>query len=197
MELIANKTRMTEKEKIETFEKELYPHFDAVYNFLLGLTFDKTSADDLIQNTFLKAFKAIETYTRGTNAKAWLFTIARNEFINSYRKGQNRGKTVELEDFLAFHGEEDNGDSVYVDLSEEIYKNLMSDEVTNALQSLLPDEQLIVFLADIEDFKYDEIASILEVPIGTVRSRLNRTRNKLKKILADYGRSHGYRDKRK
>jgi RNA polymerase sigma-70 factor (ECF subfamily) len=136
-------------------------------------------------------------YDRGTNAKAWLFTIMKNAFINDYRRKSRRPNKVDFEDIKSFHQEEDTQYSGYFDLREDMFQHLMGDEVTIAINNLPADYRTVILLCDIEDFKYDEIAKILDVPIGTVRSRLHRARNMLKEELLSYAQKFGYKDKRK
>ena len=180
------------------FERELLIHADALNTFAYHLTYNDADASDLVQETFLKAYKSIESYHVGTNAKAWLFKILKNAFINEYRKKAKRPHMVDY-DGLVNINEEENGTnySSYTDLRKEIYENMMGDEVTNALNSLDERFRAVLLLSDVEDFKYDEIAAIMDIKVGTVRSRLHRARNMLKEKLKEYGESQGFEDKRK
>jgi RNA polymerase sigma-70 factor (ECF subfamily) len=179
------------------FYDELFPHAEALSTFAYHLTYNEADADDLVQDTYLKAYKSIRRYEPGTNAKAWLFRILRNSFINEYRKKSNRPTKVDYEEVVNYHNEEnDSGYSSYLDLREEMFQDMMGDEVTMAINSLSDEARMVILLCDIEDFKYDEIATILEVPIGTVRSRLFRARNALKEKLKAYAASLGYKDRR-
>ena len=181
----------------DLFHHELLPHMEALSTFAYHLTYNEADADDLVQDTYLKAYKAIRSYEAGTNAKAWLFRILRNTFINEYRKKSNRPTKVDYEEVVNYHNEElDSIYSSYLDLREELFDNMMGDEVTVALNSLSDEARIVILLCDIEGFKYDEIATILDIPIGTVRSRLFRARNELKKALKVYAKSLGYKDKR-
>lgn len=179
------------------FDHELLPHAEALSTFAYHLTYNEADADDLVQDTYLKAYKSIHLYEPGTNAKAWLFRILRNTFINAYRKKSNRPTKVDYEEVVNYHNEEhDSGYSSYLDLREEMFEGMMGDEVTLAINSLKEEARTVILLCDIEDFKYDEIATILDVPTGTVRSRLYRARNTLKEKLKAYAASLGYKDKR-
>lgn len=185
-------------EQAQLIERELLPHIDAMFNFAMHLTrFQDDEADDLVQDAFLKACRAVGQYRPGTNAKAWLFTILKNAFINRYRE---RAKAPGIEDIekVFFTGgvEEKEGPQKVVDLREEYFNSLLGDEVTHALNRLAPDFRTVILLCDMEEFSYEEIASILGVPIGTVRSRIHRARNLLKEELRDYARDQGFRDKR-
>lgn len=185
-------------EKNRIFEKEFAPHADALLTFAYHLTLYDSSAEDLVQETFMKAWRFIEKYDQGTNAKAWLFTIMKNAFINDYRKKGKQPKKVDIDEAIITL-DDDNGTPLnsYVDLRQEILENLMGDEVTMAINSLSIDSRTVVLLCDVEGFSYEEIAKITNVPVGTVRSRLFRARNTLKAKLKEYAESFGYTDKRK
>lgn len=186
-----------DKTKAESvFEKELFPHIDALKTFAYHLTYDEDDANDLVQETYMKAHRFIDKYIEGTNAKAWLFKILKNAYINEYRKKSKRPTRVDFEDIVSYH----NSDSVipgYLDLREEIFDGMMGDEVTTAINSLPIDFRTVVLLCDVEGFTYEEISKIIDVPIGTVRSRLFRARNMLKDKLKTYAQKFGYEDKRK
>ena len=183
------------KSKIEIFEKEFLPHIEALKTFAFYLTYDEEDANDLVQDTYLKAYKFIEKYDTGTNAKAWLFRILKNAYINDYRRMSKRPDKVGYEDISNYH-QGDTGENSFADLSEDMFENIMGDEVTKALNILPPEFKTVILLADLEDFSYKEIARILEIPVGTVRSRLFRARNLLKEILKKYATSLGYKDYR-
>jgi len=178
------------------FEREFFPQINALYNFAYHLTYSEEDSNDLVQETYLKAYKHIDKYQKGTNAKAWLFRILKNAFINEYRKKTNRPSKVDFDDIVKYQ-EGDQEGNLYHDFREEIYQNLIGDEVTNAVNALPQDFRVVLLLCDVEGFTYDEIAKIVEIPIGTVRSRLHRARNMLKKRLYEYALHKGYRDKRK
>ena len=178
------------------FEKELLPHVGALQTFAYHLTYNQEDADDLVQETYLKAYRFIDKYEKGTNAKAWLFKILKNAYINEYRKKVRQPTKVDFEDIVAFHDTDDDHVSGYSDLREEIFLHMMGDEVTTAINSLPIDFRTVILLCDIEGFTYEEIAAIIDVPIGTVRSRLFRARNLLKEKLTEYARQHGYTDVR-
>ncbi|MCB0549593.1 MAG: sigma-70 family RNA polymerase sigma factor [Phaeodactylibacter sp.] len=179
------------------FEQEFLPQIDALYTFAYHLTYNEEDANDLVQETYLKAYRFIEHYMEGTNAKAWLFKILKNAFINQYRKRSKQPTQVDYEEVVNFHGEEDTQYSSYMDLREEMFQHMMGDEVTNAINSLPVDFRVVILLCDIEGFTYEEISKIIDIPIGTVRSRLHRARNMLKEKLQEYAKSLGYKDKRK
>lgn len=178
------------------FEKEFLPQIDALYTFAYHLTYNEEDANDLVQETYLKAYRFIDKYIEGTNAKAWLFKILKNVFINQYRKKSKQPTKVDFEDIVTYQDEEDTNFSSYQDLREEMFQHMMGDEVTNAINSLPVDFRVVILLCDIEGFTYEEISKIIDIPIGTVRSRLHRARNMLKDKLKTYAKSLGYKDKR-
>jgi RNA polymerase sigma factor (sigma-70 family) len=179
------------------FEKDLLPHVNALHTFAYHLSYNEEDARDLVQETYLKAYRAIDSYDEGTNAKAWLFKILKNNYINLYRKKSKAPRKVDYEDFVGQHEKEESKLSNRVDLRQEIYQDLMGDEVTIAINTLPVDFRTVILLCDIEGFTYEEIAKIIDVPIGTVRSRLHRARNLLKEKLKFYAEKLGYKDKRK
>ncbi|MDQ3072140.1 MAG: sigma-70 family RNA polymerase sigma factor [Bacteroidota bacterium] len=182
---------LSKKERDEMFEQEFLPHLNSLYNFAIFLRNDEEEAKDLLQETYLRAYRFINYYEKGTNAKAWLIRILKNTFINEYRKKSKAPTRVNFED--TFQQADDTSDDVQnVDLRQEIYNNIVGDEIMNAVNSLPVDYRLIILLCDVEGFKYDEIARIIDVPIGTVRSRLHRARNMLKEKLKDYAEKRGY-----
>ena len=191
-----DKEENIEKRKEEIFEKEFMPQIDALYNFAYHLTYDEDDAKDLVQETYMKAFRFIDKYIEGTNAKAWLFKILKNAFINQYRKKSKQPTQVDYEEIVSYHDGEDPNYYSYLDLREEIFQGMMGDEVTNAINSLPVDFKAVILLCDIEGFTYEEIAKIIDIPIGTVRSRLHRARNMLKEKLKNYAAELGYKDKR-
>lgn len=183
-------------EQLAVFNNELMPQIDALYNFAFHLCYNEDDANDLVQETYLKAFRFIDKYIQGTNAKAWLFKILKNAFINQYRKKSKRPTQVDYEEIASYHDSEDASYVDFFDLREEIFQGMMGDEVTNAINALPIDFRTVILLCDIEGFTYEEISKIIDTPIGTVRSRLHRARNMLKERLTDYANSMGYKDKR-
>jgi RNA polymerase sigma-70 factor (ECF subfamily) len=182
----------TEEEKNEIFERELLPHITSMYNFAYKLTLDEDLAKDLVQDTYLKAFRFITSFVKGTNSKAWLFRILKNSFINDYRKNSKIPPKVDYQEVESFYNSDDAQYSLTIDLRSESVQNKLGDEVTNALNSLAVDFRVIIILCDIEGFTYEEISKILDIPIGTVRSRLHRARILLKEKLWHYAQSMGY-----
>lgn len=178
------------------FEEELFPHMDALKTFAYHLSYNEEDANDLVQETYMKAHRFIDKYDQGTNAKAWLFKILKNAYINEYRKKSKRPQKVDFEDIVSYQNSDSASSSKYLDLRQEIFENMMGDEVTIAINSLPIDFRTVILLCDIEGFTYEEISKIIDVPIGTVRSRLFRARNMLKEKLKAYAEKMGYEDKR-
>ena len=181
---------------LEVFETELRPHIDALKTFAYHLTYDDDDANDLVQETYMKAHRFIDRYIQGTNAKAWLFKILKNAYINHYRKRSKQPTRVDFEDIVNYHDSDDSKVAGYTDLREELFADMMGDEITVAINSLPIDFRTVVLLCDVEGFTYEEISKIIDVPIGTVRSRLFRARNMLKEKLKEYAEKLGYKDKR-
>ncbi|MEY4540710.1 MAG: hypothetical protein RLZZ306_2467 [Bacteroidota bacterium] len=180
-------------EKNRVFDKEFMPHIDSMYNFAFRLTNDEDDANDLVQDTYLKAFRFINSFSQGTNAKAWLFRILKNSFINDFRKKSKEPAKVDYQDVeTTYNSEEDAETNQTVDLRVESVQDLIGDEIANALNALPVDFRTVIILCDVEGFTYEEMAKILDIPIGTVRSRLHRARMLLKEKLKSYAKSLGY-----
>ncbi len=179
-----------EKERI--FEKEFLPHIGSMYNFAYRLTFNEDDAKDLVQETYLKAFRFLNSFQQGTNAKAWLFRILKNSFINDFRKKSKQPAKVDYQEVESFYNSDDVDVSMTTDLRVETVQHMIGDEVSNALNVLAVDFRTVIILCDLEGFTYEEMSKILDIPIGTVRSRLHRARNLLKEKLQKYAKSMGY-----
>ncbi|MCU0235246.1 MAG: sigma-70 family RNA polymerase sigma factor [Thermoanaerobaculales bacterium] len=176
------------------FSSGRLPYRDQLYKSALRMTRSVEDAEDLIQETYLKAFKYYERFSEGTNFKAWLFKIMKNTFINSYRKRKLQPPKVDfdevqegLEETLLEHGQ-----AALVDPESWAMAAEMDAEVREALLSLPHDYKMVVLLADLEGFAYKEIADILAVPVGTVMSRLYRGRRMLERALLSFGRRYNY-----
>lgn len=186
------KRNYTQDEKGRVFNQEFMPHIDSMYNFAYRLTFDEDDSKDLVQDTYLKAYRFIESFQEGTNAKAWLFRILKNSFINDFRKKSKEPSKVDYQEVESYYNSGEVDKSITSDLRIESLKDMMGDEVSNALNMLDVDFRTVIILCDLEGFKYDEMAKILDIPIGTVRSRLHRARNLLKEKLNAYAKSMGF-----
>ncbi len=181
-----------EVQKQEDFEEEIIPHLDAMYNFALRLTSDPSDAEDLVQDTIVKAFRFFSSYEKGTNAKAWLFRILKNSYINNYRKKSKKPNQVDYDEVSTFYETIRAERTDTSDLEDKMFRDLIDDDISQALEELPEDFRTVVLLCDIEDFTYEEIANMLDVPIGTIRSRLHRGRNLLKAQLMEYAKKRGY-----
>ncbi|MCC5943227.1 MAG: sigma-70 family RNA polymerase sigma factor [Balneolaceae bacterium] len=182
----------TELKKQQDFNDEIIPHLDALYNFGLRLTSDPNDAEDLVQDTIVKAYRFFSSYEKGTNAKAWLFRILKNSYINNYRKKSKKPHEVDYDEVATFYETIRDERTETSDLEDKMFRELIDDDLSNALDSIPEDFRTVVLLCDVEDFTYEEIANMLDVPIGTIRSRLHRGRNLLKAQLMDYAAKRGY-----
>lgn len=178
--------------KQEDFEVEMLPHLDALYNFALRLSSDPNDAEDLVQDTVVKAYRFFNSYEKGTNAKAWLFRILKNSYINKYRKESKQPYKVDYDEVSSFYESIRSERTDTSDLEQLLFRELLDDDITDALENLPEDFRTVVLLCDVENFTYEEIANMLDVPIGTIRSRLHRGRNLLRSELLDYAEKRGY-----
>lgn len=183
---------MQEVQKQEDFQEEIIPHLDAMYNFALRLTSDPNDAEDLVQDTIVKAYRFFSSYEKGTNAKAWLFRILKNSYINNYRKKSKQPSQVDYDEVSSFYETIRADRTDTSDLEDRMFRELIDDDISNALEQLPEDFRTVVLLCDVEGFTYEEIANMLDVPIGTIRSRLHRGRNLLKAELLEYAEKRGY-----
>jgi RNA polymerase sigma-70 factor, ECF subfamily len=176
------------------FEEQALPYMDQLYAAAMRMTRNPADAADLVQETFVKAFKAFGQFEQGTNLKAWLYRIQTNTFINDYRKKQrdpHQGTIDDLEDWQ-LGGAQSLTQSLATRSAEaEAIDHLPDSAVKDALQSIPEDFRLAVYFADVEGFSYQEVADIMKTPIGTVMSRLHRGRRMLRELLAGYARERG------
>jgi RNA polymerase sigma-70 factor (ECF subfamily) len=171
------------------FEREALVHLDVLYRVALRLTGNPADADDLVQETMLKAYRAWDQYEKGTNAKAWLLTILRHAFINEYRRKTRHPESVDLDNIEPF--------AVFSEVQDEdpqgaFFDRIVDDEVLRAIDQLPEAFRETLVLSDVEGMSYQEIAGILEIPVGTVKSRLFRARHLLQAKLYDYAVEMGY-----
>jgi len=178
------------------FHEEALPHMDAVFRFALRLSGSKDQAEDLVQDTFLRAFRAWDQYTPGTQCKSWLFTICRNVFLRQKERGQRHDEIVS-ENVDRTAGPFDVVNPVWVKAVEadpegDFFESIVDEEVLQHIQAIPEDYRVAVVLSDLEGLSYQEIAEMTDVPVGTVKSRLFRGRRLLQKRLFDYAVSMGY-----
>ena len=184
----------TPAQRTARFEQDALPFLDQIYAGALRMTRNPADAEDLVQETFAKAYRSFHTFQQGTNLKAWLYRILTNTYINIYRKNQREpivNPQDEIHDWemAAAHRHTSGG----LQSAETQALELLPNEIiSNALAEVPEDFRNAVYLADVEGFSYKEIADIMEVPVGTVMSRLHRGRKALRELLADYAREHGY-----
>jgi RNA polymerase sigma-70 factor (ECF subfamily) len=178
----------------ERFERDTAPLLDSLYGAALRMTRNPTDAEDLVQDTMLRAYRAFDRFEPGTNLKAWLFRIMTNAYINTYRKRQREPRRVssdEVEDFDLYQ-ELKNHDPRFSATPESIVlDSLVDSDIVEAIEELPEQFRLAVVLSDIEGFTYAEMAEIMDVPIGTVMSRLHRGRKALQKRLWQVARDRG------
>ena len=188
-----------ENKRRKEFEDIAMEHLDSLFSMAIRLVFNKEAAEDLVQETYLKAYRFFDTFQKGTNIKAWLFKILRNTFINKYRKTVNLPSEIFYEDVesvnsnLSYKQESDFAE--LTDTLETKYNDLgslMEDDVKRAIDSLPIEYKEAILLSDVEELSYNDIAEITNVPIGTVKSRLNRGRKLLQKSLWEYAKDRGF-----
>lgn len=182
-----------EEQKRRIFDEEFLPHISSMYNFAYRITFDEDDAKDLVQETYFKAFRFIDSFKEGTNAKAWLFRILKNSFINEFRKKSKEPAKVDYQEVETYYNSDDVNEEMTTDLRTETLRDVIGDEISIALNALAVDFRIVIILCDLEGFTYEEMSKILDIPIGTVRSRLHRARNLLRERLKKYAKSMGYK----
>ncbi|RNE48739.1 sigma-70 family RNA polymerase sigma factor [Corynebacterium alimapuense] len=184
---------MPDTELATRFEKEALPLLDQLYGGALRMTRNPVDAEDLVQETFLKAYKAFGSYQPGTNLKAWLYRIMTNTYINLYRKKQrqpSQSPTEEMSDYQLYTTS--SHDSTGLESAEvEALKNMPDGKIGEAMNQLSEDYRMVVYYADVEGLAYKEIAEIMDTPLGTVMSRLHRGRKQLRQALKEVAHEQG------
>jgi len=183
------------EERTARFERDALVFIDQLYSAAMRMTRNPADAEDLVQETYAKAFAAFHQFKAGTNLKAWLYRILTNTFINTYRKKQRQpaqDPTEQIEDWQLARAETHTSSGLK-SAEAEALEHLPDTDVKRALQQIPEDFRLAVYLADVEGFAYKEIAEIMGTPVGTVMSRLHRGRGQLRTLLSDYARERGFR----
>ncbi|MCL1922360.1 MAG: sigma-70 family RNA polymerase sigma factor [Propionibacteriaceae bacterium] len=177
--------RETREDRVARFERDALPFIHQLYGGAIKLTHNSADAEDLVQETYAKAFSSFEQFTEGTNLKAWLYRILTNTYINSYRKAQRSPKisdSPDIEDWQLARAET-HSVSPTASAEMEALSRLTDSRIIDAMKSLKEEYRYPVYLADVEGFSYKEIADILDIPVGTVMSRLSRGRTQLRRAL--------------
>ena len=175
------------------FEEIAFEHIDSLYSTALRLTQSKQDSEDLVQDTYLKAFQFFSRFEPGTNFKAWIFKILMNTFINRYHKKLRTPKSVQFEKVEFSIEAEPEAEELQEFLkNKDNYKNIFNDEVVSAVEKMPSNYRIAVLLCDLESFSYKEISDMLDIPIGTVMSRISRGRQFLQKALLDYAKKEGF-----
>lgn len=165
---------------------------DALHNFALRLTGDEDDANDLLQETYLRAFRFFDKFEKGTNCKAWLFRIMKNSYINAYQKKKKTPVQLDYEEVEKYYENVKPSNPDDAHLTADTFESLLDDEVSQAIAKLPEDFRTVIILTDIEGFTYEEVAEFVDCPIGTVRSRLHRARKMLYTELQGYAQERGY-----
>lgn len=175
------------------FEEIAFEYIDSLYSTALRLTRNKQDSEDLVQDAYLRGFQHFHRFEPGTNFKAWIFKILMNTFINKYHKDMRTPPAVPFDkvEFAIDEALKDE-DQKNILTDSNVFRNMFDDEIVQAIETMPEDYRIAVLLCDIENFSYKEMSEILDVPIGTVMSRISRGRKMLQKSLLDYAKREGY-----
>ena len=183
----------TQRRQREAFEREALPHLDALHGYALHLCRDAADADDLVQETYIKALAHFGSYQAGTNCRAWLFRILTNTYFN-LRRTRRRHNAIDMDglpETALQAAEASNEQGIYRPIDVQLLDGLVSKHVQDAIDSLPPEFRSVLLLADLQEFSYKEIAEVLDCPVGTVMSRLYRARKAMQKQLLDHAVREG------
>ena len=188
------KSAILPSERQMEFDALISPHLNSLYSTALRMTHNQNDAEDLVQETMYKAFRAFDQYQRNTNFRAWAFRILVNTYITAYRKAVRQPTKISYDDLEEFYlyKKLDESLSLQENSKEDFLENLFEDDVKEALENLPYQFRLVVLLCDVEGFSYNEIANIIDAPLGTVMSRLYRGRKLLQRYLWGYAKKRGY-----
>ena len=182
---------MCQVQNVEERKKEFaalaLQHMDSLYNAALRMTRNESEAQDIIQDTYLRAYRFFDKFERGTNFRAWLFKILKNIYINKYRRESKKPQMINVSNVKVSDALRST-----VTPEDEIFDKILDDDIVNAMDTLSEEFRLAIILSDLEGFSYKEIAEIINRPIGTVMSRLHRGRKLLRNKLYEYARKRGY-----
>jgi RNA polymerase sigma-70 factor, ECF subfamily len=174
------------------FIREALPHENALYNYALKIAGNSDDAQDLVQETYYKAYRHFDKFQAGTNSKAWMFMILKNSFINDYRKSKREPYKLDYEQIQNFYENVKSDRAQENNLDKEFYNDLLDDELTAAIDQLPTKMREVFLLCDLDGNSYEETAELVECPVGTVRSRLHRARHMLQETLMDYAKDKGF-----
>jgi RNA polymerase sigma-70 factor, ECF subfamily len=186
-----NDMQLVNLKRQQQFKNDMMPYADALFNYGLYLSGDREQASDLLQETYLKAYRFFDKFEQGTNAKAWLYRIMKNTFINEYRRTHRQPEIVQFDEQISPYQMNSYSEGMN-DLRDKMESRMFDDEMAGAIAELPEKFKSVIVLRDIEEMPYEEIAKLLSIPIGTVRSRLHRARSILFTKLKDYASARGY-----
>ena len=178
--------------KEDVFTNETLPHRNALYNYALKISGNSDDAQDLVQETYFKAYRHFDKFQSGTNSKAWMFMILKNSFINDYRKSKREPYKLDYEQIQNFYENVKSDRAQQNNLDKEFYNDLLDDELTEAIDQLPTKMREVFLLCDLDGNSYEETAELVGCPVGTVRSRLHRARHMLQETLTDYAKEKGF-----